>query len=227
VANLTGVIAVAGTGYFVRRQPESALTGGARQAAPGRRGGDVELEDHPPAAGLAEPRQRLEGLRRRRQTVRLTCTGGYGAQRWPGTRTPAIGRGDRPPGRAWARTSPSRAGTRCAVADELTRRFRLPVWRFANSGTEATMDAVAPDARDHRPGPDHQGGGLLSRPPRLGSGLGSRPARRRPARRRSPSRAASSTGIPAAITSLTLIVPFNDLASVARVLTRTAAPWQA
>src|SRR5262249_21375024 len=28
------------------------------------------------------------------------------------------------------------------VADELTRRFGLPLWRFANSGTEATMDAV-------------------------------------------------------------------------------------
>ena len=28
------------------------------------------------------------------------------------------------------------------VAEELTRRFGLPQWRFANSGTEATMDAV-------------------------------------------------------------------------------------
>ena len=28
------------------------------------------------------------------------------------------------------------------VAEELTRRFGLPLWRFANSGTEATMDAV-------------------------------------------------------------------------------------
>jgi glutamate-1-semialdehyde 2,1-aminomutase len=28
------------------------------------------------------------------------------------------------------------------VAEELARRFRLPLWRFANSGTEATMDAV-------------------------------------------------------------------------------------
>ena len=28
------------------------------------------------------------------------------------------------------------------VADELARRFGLPLWRFANSGTEATMDAV-------------------------------------------------------------------------------------
>jgi glutamate-1-semialdehyde 2,1-aminomutase len=28
------------------------------------------------------------------------------------------------------------------VAEELTRRFGVPQWRFANSGTEATMDAV-------------------------------------------------------------------------------------
>src|SRR5437867_2108211 len=28
------------------------------------------------------------------------------------------------------------------VAEELTRRFGLPLWRFCNSGTEATMDAV-------------------------------------------------------------------------------------
>src|ERR687896_1409596 len=28
------------------------------------------------------------------------------------------------------------------VADELARRFGLPLWRFSNSGTEATMDAV-------------------------------------------------------------------------------------
>src|SRR5262249_51807424 len=29
-----------------------------------------------------------------------------------------------------------------AVADELAARFRQPLWRFANTGTEATMDAV-------------------------------------------------------------------------------------
>lgn len=28
------------------------------------------------------------------------------------------------------------------VAEELSRRFRLPQWRFTNSGTEATMDAI-------------------------------------------------------------------------------------
>ena len=29
-----------------------------------------------------------------------------------------------------------------AVGEELARRFGLPLWRFANSGTEASMDAV-------------------------------------------------------------------------------------
>jgi glutamate-1-semialdehyde 2,1-aminomutase len=29
-----------------------------------------------------------------------------------------------------------------AVAEELTRRFQMPRWRFVNSGTEATMDAI-------------------------------------------------------------------------------------
>ena len=28
------------------------------------------------------------------------------------------------------------------MAEELGRRFGLPLWRFCNSGTEATMDAV-------------------------------------------------------------------------------------
>ncbi len=35
---------------------------------------------------------------------------------------------------------PTRAAI--AAAEELSRRFGLPQWRFANSGTEATMDAV-------------------------------------------------------------------------------------
>ena len=47
-------------------------------------------------------------------------------------------------------------------------RFGLPLWRFGNSGTEATMDAVHLMRAAHRPRPDHQGRGLLPRPPRLG-----------------------------------------------------------
>ena len=104
-----------------------------------------------------------------------------------------------------------------AVAAELARRFGLPRWRFANSGTEATMDAVhlmrAITGRDliikvegcyhgHHdsvqvsvaPGPEVAG------------------PRDRPAQ------AASSTGIPRAIIDLTLVATFNDLGSVARLL---------
>jgi glutamate-1-semialdehyde 2,1-aminomutase len=104
-----------------------------------------------------------------------------------------------------------------AVAAELARRFGLPRWRFANSGTEATMDAVhlmrSITGRDliikiegcyhgHHdsvqvsvaPDPDEAG------PPDR------------------PSSAPACTGIPRAITDLTLIAPFNDLDSIARLL---------
>jgi glutamate-1-semialdehyde 2,1-aminomutase len=103
------------------------------------------------------------------------------------------------------------------VAEELSRRFGLPQWRFANSGTEATMDAVhlmrAITGRDaiikvegcyhgHHDsvqvsvGPDADEVGPADRPASV----------------------PSSTGIPKAITDLTIIVGFNDLAAVARVL---------
>ncbi len=104
-----------------------------------------------------------------------------------------------------------------AVAEELARRWGLPSWRFGNSGTEATMDAVhlmrSITGRDliikvegcyhgHHdsvqvsvaPGPDAAG------------------PRHRPAS------VPSSTGIPRAVTDLTLIATFNDLDSVARLL---------
>src|SRR5258706_6536667 len=104
-----------------------------------------------------------------------------------------------------------------AVARELASRFGLPQWRFANSGTEATMEAVhlmrAITGRDliikiegcyhgHHdsvqvsvyPGPDQTG-----------------PADR-------PASVPASAGIPRVLTDLTVIVGFNDLAIVDRVL---------
>jgi glutamate-1-semialdehyde 2,1-aminomutase len=104
-----------------------------------------------------------------------------------------------------------------AVATDLAGRFGLPSWRFANSGTEATMDAIhlmrSITGRDliikvegcyhgHHdsvqvsvaPGPDEAG-----------------PKER-------PNSAPASSGIPRAITELTLIVPFNDTGAVARLL---------
>ncbi len=103
------------------------------------------------------------------------------------------------------------------VADELTRRFGLPLWRFANSGTEATMDAVhlmrAVTGRDliikvegcyH----GHHDSVQVSVAPQ--------PDEAGPAGK--PAQAPASTGIPDAIIRLTLIASFNDLGSVARLL---------
>jgi glutamate-1-semialdehyde 2,1-aminomutase len=103
------------------------------------------------------------------------------------------------------------------VAEELTRRFGLPLWRFANSGTEATMDAVhlmrAITGRDliikvegcyH----GHHDSVQVSVCPEAEE-VG--PAHK-------PVQVASSTGIPRAIVDLTLVVGFNDLDSVARLL---------
>ena len=103
------------------------------------------------------------------------------------------------------------------VADELARRWGLPLWRFSNSGTEATMDAVhlmrAATGRDRilkvegcyhghhdsvqvsvLPGEDEMG-----------------PVA-------SPHACAAGGGVPSAMVHLVDVVPFNDLDAVARVL---------
>jgi glutamate-1-semialdehyde 2,1-aminomutase len=104
-----------------------------------------------------------------------------------------------------------------AVAGELAGRFGLPLWRFANSGTEATMDAVhlmrAITGRDliikvegcyH----GHHDSVQVSVNPDAGQvGPEGKPAQ-------SP----SSTGIPGAFIRLTLVAGFNDIDSVARLL---------
>src|ERR1700683_3730092 len=66
--------------------------------------------------------------------------GGYGAA-MAGHGHPAIVeavRGQAALGTHFAQPTPAAI----LVAEQLTRRFGLPLWRFANSGTEATMDAV-------------------------------------------------------------------------------------
>jgi len=104
-----------------------------------------------------------------------------------------------------------------AVAQQLSERFGLPQWRFGNSGTEATMDAVhlmrAITERDliikvegcYHGHHDSVQVSVYPEPDEMG------PADR-------PASAPSSTGIPKALTDLTLIVGFNDLAAVQRVL---------
>ncbi len=105
------------------------------------------------------------------------------------------------------------------AAAELSARFGLPQWRFGNSGTEATMDAVhlmrAITGRDliikvegcyH----GHHDSVQVSVCPD-GDEDDRGPADR-------PTGVPSSTGIPKAITDLTRIVSFNDLEAVRRTL---------
>jgi glutamate-1-semialdehyde 2,1-aminomutase len=103
------------------------------------------------------------------------------------------------------------------VATELARRWGLPLWRFGNSGTEATMDAVhlmrAITGRDRIIKVEgcyhgHHDSVMVS-VANDGAEIG--PAER-------PNSVPAGTGIPKALTDLTIIVGFNDLDAVARVL---------
>jgi glutamate-1-semialdehyde 2,1-aminomutase len=96
-----------------------------------------------------------------------------------------------------------------AVAEELARRFGLPRWRFANSGTEATMDAIriarATTGRDHvlkifGSYHGHHDTVMIS----IGvdyDAIGFREA---------PSSLPYGAGIPQATVDLTFAVPYND-----------------
>ena len=105
-----------------------------------------------------------------------------------------------------------------AVSEALAERWGLPLWRFCNSGTEATMDAIhlmrAIKGRDlvikvegcyH----GHHDSVQVSVAP-YAEDVG--PADH-------PTGVAASSGIPQAIRDLTVIVGYNDLDQVERVLT--------
>ena len=103
------------------------------------------------------------------------------------------------------------------VAAELARRWGLPLWRFGNSGTEATMDAVhlmrAITGRDRILKVEgcyhgHHDSVMVSVANEIDE-IG--PATR-------PTSAPAGTGIPAVLTELTTIVGFNDLDAVERAL---------
>jgi glutamate-1-semialdehyde 2,1-aminomutase len=104
-----------------------------------------------------------------------------------------------------------------AVAEELARRFGLPLWRFANSGTEATMDAVhlmrSITGRDLIIKVE---GGYHGHHDSVQVSVMPDPEDAGPAA--APASVPSSSGIPAAITRLTRIAAFNDLGSVRRLL---------
>jgi glutamate-1-semialdehyde 2,1-aminomutase len=104
-----------------------------------------------------------------------------------------------------------------AVAGELARRWGLPRWRFGNSGTEATMDAV--HLMRSYTGRDliiKVEGGYHGHHDSVQVSVMPDPAEAGPRDR--PHQVPSSSGIPEAITRLTLVAQFNDLDSVARLL---------
>ena len=105
------------------------------------------------------------------------------------------------------------------VAEELRRRFSLPQWRFTNSGTESTMDAIhiarGATGRDmilkiegsyH----GHHDAVMVSVYPSLEE-LGDRD---------DPVSVPYGAGYPRAITDLTRSVPFNDAQALAKALDR-------
>jgi glutamate-1-semialdehyde 2,1-aminomutase len=103
------------------------------------------------------------------------------------------------------------------VAEELRRRWGLPHWRFTNSGTESTMDAIhlarGVTGRDvivkiegtyH----GHHDAVMVSvKPPAEAMGPRERPAS-----------VPYGAGYPRALTDLTRAVPFNDAAALAGLL---------
>jgi glutamate-1-semialdehyde 2,1-aminomutase len=104
-----------------------------------------------------------------------------------------------------------------AVAEELSRRFGLPQWRFTNSGTESTMDAVhlarGATGRDYILKIEgsyhgHHDAVMVSVYPELDD-LGDRD---------DPVSVPYGAGYPRALTELTRSVPFNDADDLAKVL---------
>jgi glutamate-1-semialdehyde 2,1-aminomutase len=103
------------------------------------------------------------------------------------------------------------------ISGELARRFGLPLWRFANSGTEATMDAVhlarALTGRDliikvegcYHGHHDSVQVSVLPEADEVGP-------------REHPTAVPGNTGIPQAIRDLVVVVPFNDPEAVSRAL---------
>src|SRR4051812_44063542 len=106
------------------------------------------------------------------------------------------------------------------VADNLAERFDQPLWRFGNSGTEVTMDAVhlmrAVTGRDRILKVEgcyhgHHDSVMVSVLPEPDDDIG--PADR-------PLGIVGNSGIPDAVTGLVTVVPFNDLVAVEAALAR-------
>jgi glutamate-1-semialdehyde 2,1-aminomutase len=104
-----------------------------------------------------------------------------------------------------------------AVGENLVDRFRLPLWRFCNSGTEATLEAArlmrAATGRDvllkiegtYHGHHDSLMFSVIPDPERIGP-------------REHPATLPQALGIPSAFGDLVRVVPFNDLAEAERAL---------
>jgi len=211
-ANLARIIAEQEE-IFVRRQPESArLAAEAKAHLAGGVTSSWQITTPQPvwlSHGVGSKVYDVDG----HEYVDLH--GGYGAM-LAGHAHPAIVEAVRAQvgrGTHFAQPTPDSV----VVANELARRWGLPRWRFGNSGTEATMDAIhlmrAITGRDliikiegcYHGHHDSVQVSVLPMPEDAG------PAEK-------PAQVPSSTGIPQAIIDLTLIATFNDLDSVARLL---------
>ena len=166
---------------FVERQPTSA---GLRARAMSSLAGGVTsiVADHHAPGRVAQPRRGVEDLRRRRRRVRRPPR--RLRRRTGRARPPGHGRRGHPPGRQRHPLRPAdrgrhRGGRGARPAASGCRS--VAVQQLGHRGHHGRHPS---HALDHRPGPDHQGGGLLPRPPRLGAGVRRPRARRGRAGRR-------------------------------------------
>jgi glutamate-1-semialdehyde 2,1-aminomutase len=103
------------------------------------------------------------------------------------------------------------------VAEELGRRWGLPLWRFGNSGTESTMDAIhLMRAITERPYVIKVEGCYHGHHDSVQVSVAPYAEDVGPADH--PNQVPGSSGIPHEITDLTLIVGYNDLGAVERAL---------
>ena len=198
---------------FVKRQPKSAvLAARARNVLAGGVTSSWQITQPQPvwlSHGVGAKVYDADG------NEYVDLHGGYGAA-LAGHAHPAIVRAVRDQvGRGTHFAQPTEDAI--VVAGELARRWSLPRWRFANSGTEATMDAV--HLMRSLTGRDliiKVEGGYHGHHDSVQVSVMPDPDEAGPRER--PNQVPSSTGIPAAITDLTLIATFNDTDSVARLL---------
>ena len=103
------------------------------------------------------------------------------------------------------------------VARELARRFELPMWRFNNSGTESTMDAVhLMRTATGRSKIIKVEGGYHGHHDSVQVSVSPAVEAAGPADR--PNSVPVGSAVPAPLVELTVVVPFGDLTAVERVL---------